>query len=215
MVDSFECPHCGTVNPADATNCRMCGKHLKHTYQIVDGALVCSTCGANNPEGADTCNSCQTPLRELIEKNLPSNLSAEECVHWSEAPSSPGRAAMVMMAGILILMAGVLGVAQAVLSLSPELGGGFLDAYEDIVPGASSTDDTLEQYMLLQIGVFVFGVVAIFGSMFALNQSRFDMAAVGAVCGVLAIGLLFGAFLSFVALIILLASRRHFDPACG
>ncbi len=151
----------------------------------------------------------------MIKKNLAEDLPAEECVHWSEGPSSAGRAAKVMVAGILILMAGVLGIAQSVLSLSPDLGEGFLDAYEDLVPGASSTGDVLDEYVLLQIAVFVFGVVAIFGSMFALNQSRFDMAAVGAVSGILAIGLLFGAFLSFVALIVLLTSRKHFSPECG
>ncbi|HUV60756.1 MAG TPA: zinc ribbon domain-containing protein [Thermoplasmata archaeon] len=215
MDPSLECPHCGTTNSVDATSCRMCGKHLKHTYRVVDGVPVCTSCGASNPEGADLCNSCHTPLRELIENNLPANLPAEECVHWSEGPSSPGRAAMVMVAGILILMAGVLGVAQSVLSLSPDLGEGFLDAYEDIVPGASTTGDLLNQYALLQVGVFVFGVIAIFGSMFALNRSRFDMSVVGAVSGILAIGLLFGAFLSLVALIVLLTSRKNFDPECA
>jgi ribosomal protein L40E len=215
MGETIECPHCGTVNPSDATNCRICGKHLRHTYRVVDGVPVCTTCGAGNPEGADLCNSCHTPLRELIEDNLPADLPAEECVHWSEGPSSPGRTAMVLVAGILILMAGVLGIAQSVLSLSPALGGGFLDAYENAVPGASTTGDLLDQYMLLQVCVFVFGVIAIFGSMFALNQSRFDMSIVGAVSGILAIGLLFGAFLSLVALIVLLTSRRHFDPKCA
>ena len=215
MAEAIECPKCGTTNPVDADSCRICGAHLKHTYEVVDGVVVCTSCGTHNPEGANLCSSCRTPFRKLVQDNLPDDVPAEECVHWSEKPASAGRAAKVMMAGILILMAGVLGIVQSVLSLSPELGEGFMDAYESLVPGASATGDLLDDYALLQFSVFVFGVIAVFGSMFALNQSRFDLSIVGAVSGILAIGLLFGAFLSIVALMLLATSRKHFSPECG
>ena len=180
----------------------------------MNGVAVCTSCGALNQDGAGLCNSCHTPLRKLVESNLPNDLPAEECVHWSERPSSADRAAKVMMAGILVLMAGVLGIVQSVLSLSPELGEQFLEAYESIMPGASTASDLLDQYVALQLAVLVFGVVAIFGSMFALRQSRLDFSIVGAVSGILAIGLLLGAFLSLVALLLLVISRRHFSPEC-
>ena len=215
MAEAIECPRCGTSNSSEETNCRICGAHLKHTYGLVNGVVVCTSCGTRNPEGADLCSSCQTPFRELVRRNLPDEQPAEECVHWSEKPSSAGRAAKVMIAGILILMAGVLGIVQSVLSLSPELGEGFMEAYESLVPGTSSTGDILDQYVLLQAAVFVFGIIAVFGSMFALNQSRFDLSVIGAVSGILAIGLLLGAFLSIVALLLLVSSRKHFSPECG
>ena len=154
-------------------------------------------------------------MRDLVESNIPGEMNAQECVHWSDKPSSSGRAARVMMAGILILIAGVLGVAQAALALSPGLAEGFMDAYEDLVPGASATDEVLDDYVLLQIAVFVFGVLAIFGSMFALMQSRFDMSLIGGVFGILAIGFLFGAFLSLVGVILVATSRRQFLSECA
>ena len=208
MEQTIECPHCGTTNAPGAKNCRICGEHLEHTYKIVDGVYVCTSCGARNPEGTELCNSCKTPLRNIVRSNLPQDVSEQECVHWSDKPSSSGRAAKVMMAGVLILMAGVLGIAQSVLALSPDLGEGFMEAYEDIVPGASATGDVLDEYDLLQIGVFVFGAIAIFGSMFALTQSRFDMSLVGGVFGILAVGFLFGAFLSLVGLLLVRSEER-------
>ncbi|UCE91880.1 MAG: hypothetical protein JSV90_01665 [Methanobacteriota archaeon] len=159
------------MNTSGTKNCRMCGEHLVHSYRFVNGAYVCASCGARNPEGADLCNSCKTPLRDIVRSNLPEGASEQECVHWSDKPSSSGRAARVMMAGVLILIAGVLGIAQASLALSPGLGEGFKEAYEDLVPGASATDEFLDDYVLLQVGVFLFGVIAVFGSMFALTQS--------------------------------------------
>lgn len=215
MEQTIECPHCGATNAPDAKNCRMCGEHLAHSYKVVNGAYVCVSCGARNPEGADLCNSCKTPLRRIVSSNLPQNVPEQECVHWSEKPSSSGRAARVTMAGVLILIAGVLGIAQSVLALSPDLGEGFVEAYEDLVPGASETDEALDEYVLLQIGVFVFGAIAVFGSMFALTQSRFDMSLVGAIFGVLAIGFLFGAFLSLVGLLLIATSRKHFLAECA
>ena len=154
-------------------------------------------------------------MRHLVESNMPGEVDAQECVHWSDKPSTPGRAARVMMAGILILIAGVLGVAQAALALSPEIGEGFKDAYESLVPGASATDDILDDYVLLQIAVFVFGVLAIFGSTFALTQSRFDASLIGGVFGILAIGFLFGAFLSLVGVILVATSRKQFLSECA
>jgi ribosomal protein L40E len=215
MEQTIECPNCGTENAPGSKNCRMCGQHLAHSYKIVNGAYVCTSCGARNPEGADLCNSCRTPLRHIITSNLPEGSTEQECVHWSDKPTSSGRAAKVMMAGILVLIAGVLGVAQAVLALSPDLGEGFVEAYEDLVPGASATGEVLDEFVLLQIGVFLFGAIAIFGSMFALNQSRFDMSLVGGVFGVLAIGFLFGAFLSLVGLILIVTSKKQFLAECA
>lgn len=163
---------------------------------------------------SETCNSCGMPVKDLIRSNLPENLHPEECVHWSEKPASAGRSAKVSVAGILILLAGFMGVFQAFFALTPEIGEGFLQTYESAIPWAESTDEVVAEYVLLQIAVFVFGAVAIFGSMFALNGSRFDYAMVGAVSGILAIGLLLGAFLSLVALILVATSRKTFLSEC-
>ena len=49
----------------------------------------------------------------------------------------------------------------------------------------------------------------------AATGSRLDLSVVYAVYRVLVIGLLHGAFLSLVALFLLVISRKHFRPECG
>lgn len=215
MAETVECPECGTRNPAELTNCRICGAPLRHRHEVSQGSEVCATCGAKVRREDELCNSCRTPIRKVVMSNLPSDIPAEECVHWSEKPAEAGRAAKLYVAGILILIGGVLGIAQSVLGLMPELGENFLQAYEDLIPGAEATDQLLEDYIVLQLAVFVFGFVAIFGSLFVFNRSNYRIALVGGVCGVLAIGLLMGAFFSLVGLILLATSRREFLSECG
>lgn len=214
MVEEIECPHCGVPNPTGAEICRMCGRPLTEV-PAEPGSRTCISCGLVHTKKEETCNHCGMPVRDVVRSNLPENLPVQECVHWSEAPASAGRSAKVSVAGILILLAGFLGIAQAVLALTPDIGEGFMRTYEDLVPIAEPVDNMLEDFVVLQGAVLIFGAVAIFGSMFALNQSRFDMAIVGAVFGILAVGFLMGALLSIFGLILIATSRKEFLPECG
>ncbi len=154
-------------------------------------------------------------MREVVRSNIPEDLSAEECVHWSDKPASAGRTAKISVAGILVLMAGFLGISQALISLAPEISEEFIRTLEEVVPGMETVDDLMADYVLLQAAFFVFGVVAIFGSMFALMGSRFDMAVIGAVFGILAVGFMLGAIFSLFGLIMVLTSRKEFLSECG
>jgi len=215
MDDEIKCPHCGVPNLATATTCRVCGRSLAEHGSTDEGARACISCGQVHTRKEETCNHCGMPVREVVSRNLPGDLPVQECVHWSEAPASAGRSAKVSVAGILVLLAGFLGIAQAVFALTPDIGEGFMRTYEDLVPWAQPVDSLLEDFIVMQGAALVFGVVAIFGSMFALNQSRFDMAVVGAVFGILAIGFLMGALLSIFGLLLIATSRKEFLPECG
>jgi len=215
MSGTVQCQHCGSANIEGTVKCRICGRPIGHVYEEIDGELVCVSCGARNPEEEEPCNSCKTPLRKIVMSNLPKDLPAEECVHWSEGAASSGRAAKVSIAGVLVLTAGMLGIIQGLFALSPGFAGGFIDAYESIVPGADVTGDALSEYLILQVMAFIFGCLAMFGSVFALTQSRFDMSVVGAVAGIFAIGLILGAFLSLIALLLLATSRKQFLTSCA
>jgi ribosomal protein L40E len=215
MMEAVECSKCGTRNPPELANCRMCGAMLRHRHEVPEGGIVCETCGAEVGKGDELCNSCRTPVRKILMSNLPGDIPAEECVHWSERPAAASRAATLYVAGILILIGGVLGIAQSVLGLTPDLGESFLQAYEDLVPGAGAANDLVGEYVLLQLAVFVFGCAAIFCSLFAFDRSNYRVALVGGVCGFLAIGLLIGSFLSLVGLMLIVASRRRFLSECG
>jgi hypothetical protein len=188
---------------------------LDHEHESVGGGAVCATCGARMEKEDELCNSCRTPVREIIMSNLPGDLPAEECVHWSDGPASAGRAAKLSVAGILILMSGVLGVAQAFLGLTEGIGEDFLRIYEDLVPMAGTTGELVAKYVLLQVGAFIFGAFAILGSLFTFNRSNFGLSVAGGVAGVLAIGLLIGAFFSLVGLMLIATSKKQFMSECG
>ncbi len=141
--------------------------------------------------------------------------TGEVCVHWSEASQEPIRTAGIMVAGVLILIAGFLGIVHSTLSLSPELGGDFLDAYESWIPPGSFLNSVMEDYTLYAAVVFVFGVLAVAFSMFALRITNFTGAVLGAVFGIIAIGFLIGSAFALLGLMLLLAYRKEFLLACG
>lgn len=215
MTDSVRCAHCGTFNAAGAENCRLCGKTLNQQDLASGDRPICISCGAHVHTGAETCTACGKPMRDVVRSNLPGDLSVEACVHWSEKPASASRTAKVSVAGILVLLAGFLGVAQAIISITPEVSEGFIRTLEETVPGVESIDNLMANYVIVQLAFFVFGVVAIFGSMFALMGSRFDLSLLGAVFGVVAFGFLLGSFLSLVALVLIATSRKEFLSECG
>jgi hypothetical protein len=215
MEEMVECHECGTANAPEATNCRICGASLGHEHMVREGSTVCPTCGAELEKEQRLCNSCKTPVRDIIMSNLPGDLPAEECVHWSESPASATRASMLYVAAILVLIGGVLGITQAILGLTPDLGDDFLRIFGDLIPGVEAADDLMAEYVLLQIGVFLFGSLAIFGSLFIFSRSDFRLSLVGGVSGVLAVGFLIGSFLSIVGLMLLIVSRKQFLSECG
>lgn len=215
MADTVKCADCGIFNKTGSERCRLCGRPLGPESRHADEEIVCVSCGAHAHLGAETCTACGRPMRDVILSNLPGDLPAEACVHWSDRPASGGRTARVSAAGILVLLAGFPGVAQAVISLTPEIGEGFMRTIEETVPGTETVDNLMADYAVVQIAFFVFGAIAIFGSMFALTGSRFDMSSVGVVFGVVAFGFLPGAFLSLVAPALIVASRKEFLSECG
>lgn len=186
------------------------------TEQVTEEDLsVCISCGAKAHKGAEVCSACGRPMREVIRDNIPEDLPPEECVHWSDKPASAGRTAKISVAGILVLMAGFLGISQALISLAPEISEGFIRTLEEVVPGMETVDNLMADYLLLQAAFFVFGVVAVFGSMYALMGSRFDMAVIGAVFGIPAFGFMIGALFSVFGLIMIVTSRKEFLSECG
>ena len=215
MIGSENCANCGAALAPDMEECSVCGKRQHHEHTYVHGRSVCAVCGAYNSEGTELCNSCKTPMRDVIRANLPDETEGEECRHWSDEPASAGRAAKVSVAGILVLIAGMLGIAQATLALTPGLGDDFLALFEGVIPGMEAADNFIADYILLQIAIFLSGTIAIFGSMFTLNQSKFRVSVIGAVFGIFAIGLLLGAFFSLIGLILIITSRKQFLSECG
>ena len=214
MADTVKCPHCGTMNAPESDRCRLCGKLMAHEHVRAPGTLVCPHCGEVVEEGAELCNSCTMPLRDVVMRNLPKDLTQAECVHWSEKPAAAGRSARVVMAGILILMAGALGIGQGVAGLDPGFSETLMDIMEGLIPWSVATDDIVGEYLALQVWAVIAGVMAIAGGVFALTETRYEFAVMGGIFGFLAIGFLMGSFLGLVGLLLLAVSRKDFLPEC-
>ncbi|MEW5747607.1 MAG: zinc ribbon domain-containing protein [Candidatus Thermoplasmatota archaeon] len=214
MTDSAMCPHCGTMNAQGAERCRLCGRPMAHEHARAPGSLLCPHCGQPVEEGAEVCSSCTMTVREVIMRNLPKDLPENECVHWSENPAAAGRSSRVAMAGILVMMAGALGIGQGIAGLNPEVAGSLMDTMEGVLPWVSSADDLFVKYVALQAWAIAAGLLAVAGGLFALTETRYELAIMGAIFGVLSIGFLMGAFLALVGLLLLAASRKDFLPEC-
>lgn len=210
----MKCPKCGSMNGPGYSRCRLCGEPAPHEHTGAPGSRVCARCGQPLDAEAEICNACTRPVKDVILSNLPDVASPTECVHWSEKPSAAGRSARVVMAGILILMAGVLGIGQAAVALSPSLSETLVSAIDSVLPWSGTMGSWVEDYFVLQAWTFIAGLLAIFGGVFALTETRYEFAVMGGVFGVLAIGFLMGAFLGLIGLLLLAVSRKDFLPEC-
>jgi predicted exporter len=98
--------------------------------------------------------------------------------------------------------------------MDPDVAGSLMDAMETLLPLSSSSDDLVAEYVALQVWSLAAGLLAVAGGVFALKETRYELAVMGAIFGVLSIGFLMGAFLGLVGLLILAVSRKDFLPEC-
>lgn len=68
--------------------------------------------------------------------------------------------------------------------------------------------------MLLQAWTVTASLLAIAGGVFALTRTRYELALMGGVSSIAAIGFFIGAFLALVAVLLLATSRKEFLPEC-
>jgi len=213
MSPEVKCEHCGTINPAGNTKCRICGWPLA---QADAGSKVCPECGTvHKPSNGDTCISCGwnfgAPKRPP--EKVPT--TSEACEHWSEMPAHTSRTAMIDMAGILILLAGALGITHALLSVLPETGADLLRHYENLIPAGKFLNGVIQDNDFVAVLMFTAGALAMGLSMTVFRRDRFSLAIGGAALGIVAVGFLLGAFFALVGLLLLMVSRREFLVECS
>lgn len=213
MSPEIVCEHCGTMNLASGTRCRMCGWPLN---KASSGFKACPECGSTHtPIAENSCVSCGwnfgTP------KRLPTKEEAgpETCEHWSELPAHSHRTAMIDMAGILILVAGALGITHALLSALPSTSTDIMYHYERIIPAGKFLNGVIQDNDFLAILMFAAGALAMGLSMSVFKRSNLMLAFTGAVLGIIAIGFLLGAFFALVGLLLIAVSRREFMLECS
>lgn len=212
MTPEVKCEHCGTVNPAEETRCRMCGRPLAERDQ---GTEVCPGCGAVHARSSgDTCISCGWNFGAPKRPPEKTEAGPEACEHWSELPAHTHRTAMIDMAGILILLAGALGLTHALLAALPETGDEILTRYENIIPAGEFLNSVIRDYAFVSALMFVAGILTMGLSMSVFKRTSLWLSVAGAVFGIIAIGFLIGAFFAVVGLILLAASKREFLLEC-
>lgn len=72
-------------------------------------------------------------------------------------------------------------------------------------------DNPAEVSLVLSILIILFSVITFYGSIAALRKSDFNMAAIGAIAGILSYGFMIGSILSIVALLMIFSDRDAFE----
>ncbi len=99
--------------------------------------------------------------------------------------------------GVLAIIAGVLALGQGLLY-------SIIGSTFTLLPGSD--------YLCICGGIdALFGVISILGGISALKRSRWALALFGAILGMLGFGLLIGALLGLIAVILIAMSRNEFD----
>ncbi len=212
MSPEVKCDQCGTINPANAAKCRLCGMPLA----IEGRAEACPKCGTVHALSENnTCVSCGWDFGKP--KRPPEKVAAspESCEHWSEQPAHTSRIAMIDMAGILVLLAGALGITQSLLSALPGTGADLMRHYENIIPAGKFLNGVIQDNLIIAVLMFVAGALAMGLSMSVFKRGSLTFALAGAVFGIVAVGFLVGAFFALVGLLLLVVSRREFLLECS
>ncbi|MEW5747685.1 MAG: zinc ribbon domain-containing protein [Candidatus Thermoplasmatota archaeon] len=182
---SGACEKCGADNALGMTRCGSCGAPLSAPRQApqpqaaAPSGPVCKWCGKQVPPGSDMCWECaEGPGEDYIPE--------VEGGGRSETLNAAG--AMLIIAGVIMLIQGVLFVANVpVLGL----GVGYL-----VCCG------------FLEV---LFGVGAIMAGLSATKRENFALVVVGCVLAIVGFGAVIGTLLGVIALLIVLADRGEFD----
>lgn len=215
------CPGCGKDNPGYVIYCGHCGKEIpadarKASEQQLESnettetgipverpreptlssmkrpaeIVTCAYCGADQESGLLRCPSCG--------KNPKGPWEDDSDYLADGGPASRDSSSGSLLAGgVLAIIAGVLAFGQGLLYVV--VGGAV-----SYLPGAGS--------LCLCGGLdILFGLGSIAGGVFAIQRKHFALALLGAVVGMLGIGLLIGFLLGLIALILIAVSRNEFE----
>ncbi len=235
------CGNCGAENPQGAKFCNECGKELPRAMQKTckrcgaDNAPEMTTCG-NCGAPLDTAprTSAVVP-QKILEPQSPkpaSGLPKRYCRHcgaevgiWdTECPNchkdpsyvapaytpeylddslSDGTVSSGTLTGALIF-----GAIMAILAGLLALGQGIL--YASVSAAVPSYVPTGSLCFCGGLDI-LFGLASLAAGVFALRRSNFGLALLGAVLGMLGLGLLIGALFGLIAVILIAISRNEFD----
>jgi ribosomal protein L40E len=215
-----KCPACGARNPNYVIYCGKCGQEIPEALRkaveeepepprtettsipvsepsVVPPVAVpqeatkkCNWCGTYNKTSASVCSKCgRDPYR----------ITPYDAGTAWEPPQESPNTSTPLIGGILAIIAGILALGQGVIyvladQIAITLGydiGGFICACGGI--------DIL------------FGLASLVGGIFAIQRKHFALALIGAILGMLGLGLVIGFLLGLIAVIMIAISRVEFE----
>jgi len=218
-----KCPYCGKDNPGYVIYCGSCGTEIppearsappgpqtveeeasapaeaesppegiRPAQRSPPAMIRCMYCGAEQEEGRAFCPFCGREPRGPWRGFGPH----EDTPSYSEVQYPAETSGTLMIGGVLAIIAGVLALGQGLLYT---------------VVGGSVSYVPESGFLCMCGGLdILFGLASIFGGVFAIQRKNFVFAVLGAVLGMLGLGLMIGALLGLIALIIIASSRNEF-----
>ncbi|MBE0635248.1 zinc ribbon domain-containing protein [Candidatus Bipolaricaulota bacterium] len=220
----MKCGKCGADNPDYAIYCGKCGNDLPKASpsalrtQESDSTPTaapqpsaqwaktetkfCSKCGKEISASSYTCEFCgQRPWSDDASKwehlyDTPHSYSSSDAYSTYEAPTSVSHSNGPVIGGIFAILAGILALGQGLIYMA---GSAMID-----LPGTGA--------LCMCGGVdFIFGIASVIGGALALKRVNYGIAILGAILGMLGLGLYIGFLFGLIALIFIAISREEFD----
>ncbi len=220
----MKCGKCGGDNPDYAVYCGKCGNDLpkassnaSETQETGSTQVVaprtpaqwakpemkfCSKCGKEIRADSYTCEFCgERPWSDNSSRwdhlyDTQQTYSSSDAYSTSEVLSSASHSNGPVIGGIFAILAGVFALGQGLIYMA---GSAMI-----VLPGTGT--------LCLCGGIdFVFGMVSVLGGVCALSRKKFGLAVLGAVLGMLGLGLIIGFIFGLIALILIAISREEFD----
>ncbi len=218
--ERVKCPACGEENPSYVIYCGRCGEEIPEGIRRAakdepepppvasdqspespakpagterEPMIKCAWCGTENRASARYCSYCgKNPVG-----GFPSTSSVEsyEEPFLYERKESSGA---LVAGGVFAVLAGVLALGQGIIYMAAESIAASLYGPTGFLCFCGGLD-------------IIFGLAAIGAGIFAFQRRHFGLAVVGALLGMLGLGLLIGFVFGLIALIIIAVSREHFE----
>jgi len=223
---SVRCTRCNSDNPDGARFCNICGAPIAPALDDslrTAVAVTCLNCGATNSSALRSCGSCGKDLTasaKAVENRPPPpphpparqcpncgrqidpaadvcsycgvNLSTGLPIKHPYVDPKPGYAAILMFGtGALGLFAVGYNLAFEKLPLELEQFEGLRECCGEIT--------------------MVLAIACVIGGYFAMRRQHFMLAIVGAIAGMMTVGLYVGFIMAFIALILLAISQKEFE----
>lgn len=153
----------------------------------------CVSCGRSISWDANVCSYCGHDYR----------------VQMMMGPPPPPRTLKPVIGGVLIIIAALLALGMGAMAMTMDTQQ-VQDAGVDIPEGMTAQDlqDVLNFCGAI---LLVFAVIAIIGGAFALGRKHFWLVVIGGVFGIFGIGMVIGAILSLIGLVLVAVSKDEFS----